>query len=148
MKFLTFILALFISFSSFADKESKDEKSKGEFFKKELNLSDEQLAKVKEIRKGCKEDILASKSNYLELKKSFKEAKKNPKATNEELTAKFEAYQKARDEFQRKRFDTMLKMREVLTPAQMDKLEEVKGRYHKKFDKKMKSRKGKKEKKD
>lgn len=146
MKLMTFFLVLFISFSSFADKESKGEKVKGEFFKKELNLSDEQLSKVKEIRKGCKEDILASKKNYLELKKSFKEAKKNPKATNEELTAKFEAYQKARDEFQRKRFDAMLKMREVLTPEQMNRLEEVRGKYHRKFDKKEKSRNGKKDK--
>lgn len=135
MKMITMMLALLISFSSFAGKDMKDEKQKGEFLKKELNLSDEQLSKVMEIKKGAREDMHASKKQLHELKKSFKEAMKDSKASNEDLSSKFDAYQKARDEYQRKRFNVMLKMREVLTPAQMEKFQEIRGKFHKKFHK-------------
>lgn len=133
MKMILMIMALFISFSSFAGKDMKDEKQKGEFLKKELNLSDEQLAKVMELKKGAKEDMQASKKQLHELKKSFKEAMKDSKTSNQDLSAKFDAYQKARDEHQRKRFSLMLKMREVLTPAQMEKFQEIRGKFRKKF---------------
>ncbi len=140
MKFMTMILALFISFSSFADKESKDEKRKGEFFKKELSLSDEQLTKMKELLKTPKEEMKVCKKEFFQLKKSFQEAMKDPNTSKEDLTAKFEAFNKSRDEYHRKKFALMLKMREVLTPAQMEKFHAVKEKFYKKF------RKGKKDK--
>lgn len=143
MKIYLMVLALIMSFSSFAGKDSKDEKQKGDFLKKELNLSDEQLAKVMELKKGHKKEMKEKKTELQELKTSFQDAMKDSKTSNEELTAKFEAHQKARDEFQRKRFSLMLKMREILTPEQIAKFQQVREKFHKKFDKKERIKKRK-----
>jgi Spy/CpxP family protein refolding chaperone len=133
MKMITMMLALFISFSSFAGKDSKDEKAKGEFLKKELNLSDEQLTKVMELKKNAHNEMKASKEQYQKLRADFKEAMKDSKATNLDLTTKYEAVAKAREDFQAKRFQMMLKMREVLTPAQMEKFQDIRKKFKDKF---------------
>ncbi len=133
MKMITMMLALFISFSSFAGKDSKDEKAKGEFLKKELNLSDEQLSKVMELKKNAHDEMKASKEQYQKLRADFKEAMKDSKATNLDLTTKYEAVAKAREDFQSKRFQMMLKMREVLTPAQMEKFQDIRKKFKDKF---------------
>ncbi len=133
MKMITMMLALFISFSSFAGKDSKDEKAKGEFLKKELNLSDEQLSKVMELKKNAHDEMKASKEQYQKLRADFKEAMKDSKATNLDLTTKYEAVAKAREDFQAKRFQMMLKMREVLTPAQMEKFQDIRKKFKDKF---------------
>lgn len=132
MKMITLLISMMlISGSVFAEKKHE----RGEFFKKELGLTDEQLAKVKEIRKTSRESIKENKTKFRELKKDFKTAMTNPASTNEELTAKFEAFQKARDEFQRNRFATMLKMREIMTPEQLAKFHEMKKKHKGKWRK-------------
>lgn len=133
MKMIAMMLTLFISFSSFAGKEMKDEKAKGEFLKKELNLSDEQLAKVLELKKNAHSEIQSTKEQYQKLRKEFKEAMKDSKASNLDLTTKYEAVAKAREDFQAKRFQMLLKMREVLTPAQMEKFQEIRKKFKDKF---------------
>lgn len=107
-----------------------------EHLKKELNLSDEQLEKIKEIRKGKKDDMGSSREKFWETKKAFKAAMNDPKSSREDLTAKFEAFQKQRDEFQRRRFAMMLEMREILSPEQMSKFCEMKKKHRGKHKKK------------
>lgn len=112
MKLLTLILGLSLFTQVYAGE-------KGERFAKELGLSKEQMTKVSEIRKSNSAKLKENRKNFRELKKSFHTAMKDPKTPSAELKAKFEAFQKARDVFQRERFEKMLKMREVLTPEQL-----------------------------
>jgi periplasmic protein CpxP/Spy len=125
MKIIIFTLSLLLTCSTFAaGDQSKFER--GEFLKNELGLSDEQLEKVKEIRKSGRDEMKADRSEFKKLKNDFHAAMKNSNASKEELTTKFEAFQKARDEFQRNRFQMMLKMREILSPEQLEKFRAMK----------------------
>lgn len=135
MKVLSMILSLLIvtSVATAGDVEKKF--VKGEFLKKELNLTDEQLEKVREIRKGGKDEMKADWKNFRALKKDFREGMKNPKISNQELQTKFESFQKARDTFQRKRFEMILKMREILSPDQLEKFLELKKKHKGKWKK-------------
>lgn len=144
MKIITLVLSMMLmSNVAFSEEEEEKRHERGEFLKKELGLSDEQLAKVKEIRKSSKDGMKENKAQFKQLKKDFKEAMKNPNSTNEELNAKFEYFQKARDDFQRKRFATMLKMREVMTPEQLAKFHELKQKHKGKWRKDKSSKKKK-----
>lgn len=140
MKMITLVLSMMLMSGGAFAKEKKEKKhERGEFLKKELGLSDEQLAKVKEIRQASRPEIKENKTQFRQLKTEFKEAMKNPASSAEELTAKFEAFQKARDEFQRKRFAMMLKMREIMTPEQLTKFHEMKQKHKGKWRKGKKS---------
>ena len=139
MKIIPIILSVLLMSSVYAG-EDDSKFQKGEFLKKELNLTDEQLEKVKEIRKADRDELRDNRKEFRTLKKEFREAMDNPKASTKDLTAKFEAFQKARDEFQRKRFQKMLKMREILSPDQLKKFKELhkkkRGKWKKKKDRK------------
>lgn len=144
MKIITLVLSMMLmSNVAFSAEEKEKKHERGEILKKELGLSDEQLAKVKEIRKSSKSEIQENKKQFRQLKTDFKEAMKNPNSSQEELTAKFEAFQKSRDEFQRKRFAMMLKMREVMTPEQLAKFHEMKQKHKGKWRKDKSSKKKK-----
>ena len=140
MKIMMILLSFILFTNIVIAGPGKSEKEKGEWFKKELNLTDEQMAKVKEIKKAHKPDMREQKKELQALKKSFKDAMKDPNASNEDLIAKFEAFQKARDASQRNRFAMMLKMREILTPEQMEKLHELKRKHKGKFRDKVKEK--------
>lgn len=135
MKVLFIILSLLIvgNVATAGDLEKKF--VKGEFLKKELNLTNEQLKKVREIRKDGKDEMRADWKNFKALKKDFRDAMKNSKISNQELKSRFESFQKARDTFQRKRFEMILKMREILTPDQLEKFLELKQKHRGKWKK-------------
>lgn len=135
MRVLSIILSLFIVTNvAFAGDEEK-KFVKGEFLKKELNLTDEQLEKVREIRKSGKDAMGDDWKDFRKLKKDFREAMKDPKISNQDLKTKFESFQKARDQFQRKRFEMILKMREILTPEQLEKFLKLKKKHKGKWKK-------------
>lgn len=133
MKIIMMLLSFLLVSGNVLADDKKEERKKGEWLKKELNLSDEQLEQVKEIKSANKS---GSDEDYQKLKKAFKDGMKDPKATKEDLTSRFEAFQKARDERQRKRFNMMLKMREILTPEQLEKFHKIKKKHKGKFRKK------------
>lgn len=122
-----------------ADVDKKFQR--GDFLKKELNLTDEQLERVKEIRKADRDELRKNRKEFKTLKKEFREAMNNSQSSTEELTAKFEAFQKARDEFQRMRFKKMMKMREILSPEQLKKFRELHKKKRGKWGKKKASTK-------
>ncbi len=135
MKITMIVFLITLTSATFAgDVERKF--VKGEFLKKELNLTDEQLEKVTEIRKARKEGLSGNWKVFKKTKAEFREAMKSPKISNEKLKAKFEEFQKTRDEFQRKRFEMILKMREILTPDQLEKFLELKKQKRGKWKKK------------
>jgi len=119
MKMLTLLLGLSLFTHAYAGE-------KGDRFAKRLGLSEDQMTKVTEVRKSNSEKLKEDRKKFKELKKAFDNAMKDPKTTSAELKNKFEAFQKARDVFHRERFEKMLKMREILTPEQLAKFQEIK----------------------
>lgn len=130
MKIL-FLVATLLTSQTFAMAGKGEGQKRAEEFKKELNLTDEQVEKFRELKKGRGEGK-ELKAKFKEARKAFKTAIKDPKATNADLTAKFEAFMKLRDEFQRKRFARMLEKRAILTPEQFEKFSSMKRKHGKK----------------
>lgn len=121
----TAILFMILMMSqAFAMGGKGDGQKRGEHFKKELNLSDEQVEKFRELR-SKRGDMKELKAKFKETKKAFKEAMKNPASSQDELKTKFDAFMKLRDEFQRKRFSHMLEKRAILTQDQIVKFNEM-----------------------
>lgn len=115
--------------------DDKEDVKKGEFLKKELNLSDDQLTKFKAIKKELKPEIKETRKNIAILRKEFSEAMKDPKISSDELKKKFDQVQESKLDLQQKMFNFMLRMREVLTPEQMAKFDDVKAKMKKKWKK-------------
>lgn len=113
---------------------------KGEYLKKELGLTDEQYVKVKAFKEASQKELRTMKESLNSLRKDFKEAMKNTASTTDELKQKFDKFQKARDEYQRARFNKMLNMRGVLTPEQLEKFSKAMEKNKGKWDKKRKNR--------
>lgn len=130
------LVTLFMTNFTYAMAGKGKDQNRAEIFKKELNLNDEQLAKVQEIRKKHKGEMRAGKKELKESREAFKAAKNDPKTSNEDLTAKFEAFQKLRSEHQRRKFNMMLEMRSVLKPEQLEKFKELRKNHKKKKSKK------------
>ncbi len=127
MKILLLVMTL-VTTQSFAMAGKGESQKRAEEFRKELNLTDEQVKKFGELKKS-RGDHKEMKAKYKEARKAFKSAIKDPKATNEELTAKFEAFMKLRDEYQKKRFARMLEKRAILTPEQFQKFMSTKDKW-------------------
>jgi protein CpxP len=122
MNKLTLALTLLLASNmTFAMAGKGDHQKHAEQLQKELNLTDEQLAKVSEIRKDKWKDHKENKEKLKAEKEAFRAAMKDPKTSEEELTAKFENLQKLKNENQRKKFNMMLQMRSVLSPEQLEK---------------------------
>lgn len=134
MKMLTALLLTFC-LQTIAIADDKDDVKKGEYLKKELDLSDEQLTKVKAIKKELKPEIRETKKTIASLRKDFTEAMKDPKVSSEELKKKFDQIQESKSLLHQKMFNFMLKMREILTPEQMGKFHDVKTKMKKKWKK-------------
>lgn len=119
------ILALLLTTSSaFAMGGKSEGHKRAEEFKKELNLSDEQVEKFRELKKN-KGELKELKAQFKASKKAFHEAAKDPNAGNDELKTKFDTFMRLRDEFQRKRFERMLEKRALLTVEQRAKFNEL-----------------------
>lgn len=131
MKMLSWLLVLnFMLPLSFASMDGGDKEGKrGEYLKKELGLTDEQMAKIKDIREEHHQDLKASKQKFKAAKADFKTSMGNAKLTNEELEQKFSAFQSARGEFQTKRFKMMMAMRSILTAEQVTKFQAMKKKF-------------------
>jgi Spy/CpxP family protein refolding chaperone len=129
MKTIVLVLALMIS-QAFAMGGKGESQKRGEEFRKELNLTDEQVSKFHELKKN-NGDMKALKASFKESKKAFKDAMKNPSTSQEDLKAKFEAFMKLRDEVQRKKFSHMLEKRAILKPEQIEKFNQLRKKWHK-----------------
>jgi Spy/CpxP family protein refolding chaperone len=131
---MIFLSLVLMTTQGFAMGSKSKDQQRGEQFKKELNLTDEQVAKFKELKKN-KSEVRDLKAKFKESKKAFRDAVGNANASNDEIRAKFEAFMKLRDEFQRKRFEHMLQKRAILTPEQITKFNGMMKRWHGKHGK-------------
>jgi Spy/CpxP family protein refolding chaperone len=111
---------------TFAMGGKGDHQKRAEKLKAELNLTDEQMAKVSEIRKNKWKDHKENKKILKTEKEAFRAALKDPNISNDVLITKFESLQKIKNENQRKKFNMMLEMRSVLNPDQLEKFRALK----------------------
>ena len=140
MKNLSLIMALMlVTTVAFAGaSKKKDGESRGEKIRKELNLSDEQLAKMKEIRKKKKVMQKEARAKVKAAREAFHASVGNPQSTNDELKGKFEELQAAQAAHHRSGFETMLEIRAILDETQRAKFQEKRKMFRTKFEKRRK----------
>jgi Spy/CpxP family protein refolding chaperone len=122
-----FLFSLLSAPSSFAEKDGKRQKyernemgSKKKAFLKNLKLSDEQKKQIKKIRTSQKEKMKAKRIKVKEARQSLRKAMQE-NAANAKLRTLFAKVQKNKSEMAKSGFETMLKIRAILTPEQRKK---------------------------
>ena len=99
-------------------------------FKKYLGLSDEQLAKMKELRNSFRNDTRDLRYNIaikrLEMRKLFTD----PKTDDATLFAKQKEISKLRQQLSDKKAVMKVEWRKILTPEQIAKLDRIPHKHH------------------
>lgn len=103
---------------------------RGQRWMKELNLTDEQSEKIKEIRRSHRERVKSAREEMKATREALQSTMQSG-ASNSELKSKHEAKINARNKFERSRFDQMLEIRSVLTPEQRKKFKGMRGEMRK-----------------
>jgi Spy/CpxP family protein refolding chaperone len=134
---MAFMLVTSVAFAGASKKKEGDEK-RGERMRKELDLTSEQLAKMKEIRKKKKEVRKEARKKVREAREAFQASAGNPQTSNDELKAKFEELQTAQALHHRAGFETMLEIRSILNESQRAKFQEKRKMFRAKFEKRRK----------
>ena len=135
--FMALMLVTSVAFAGASKKKGSDEK-RGEHMRKELDLTSEQLAKMKEIRKKKKEVHREARKKVRAAREAFHTSVGNPQTSNDELKAKFEELQAAQAAQHRSGFETMLEIRAILDETQRAKFQEKRKMFRAKFEKRRK----------
>lgn len=130
--FMALMLVTSVAFAGAGKK--KGDGNRGERLRKELNLSDEQLLKMKEIRKKKKENQKEAHAKVKAAREAFEATIGNPKASNDEVKAKFEELQATKAAKHRARFETMLEIRGLLDEKQRATFQEKRKMFRKKYE--------------
>ena len=117
--------------SAYALQPDKKPGSYKEFgFNNYLGLSDEQLAKMKELRNSFRNDTKDSRYNLaikrLEMRKLFTD----PKTDDATLLAKQKETSELRQQLSDKKAGMKVEWRKILTPEQIAKLDRIPHRHH------------------
>ena len=118
---------------TYAVQTDKKPGSHKEFcFKKHLGLSDQQLAKMKELKNRFHADTRDLRYNLeikrIEMRKLFTD----PKTDDETLLAKQKEISELRQQLSDKKAEMKLEWRKILTPEQIAKLDKMPHRHHEK----------------
>ena len=128
-----FILTGLLSISVFADRDDGQVRShhrgRGKYFKilKKIDLTEEQKNKVKEIRKEQRTLLKSIRTNKKAAHKKLHDLMK-ANAADSLLKSAHKQVLSLRSQMDSARFEKMLKIRKVLTPKQIKKLNELKMR--------------------
>ena len=96
--------------------------------KEQLNLTDEQKTKLKDMKATHGKEVMKKKQEAMEqAHKDLKEALKSD-ASDETIREKFAALQKVQEDFAKTRFEHILLIRSVLTPEQRTKFKTLIGK--------------------
>lgn len=113
-------------------QESSEKPNKEEFkqrrreqFRQQLNLSSDQAAEIDQIREQNKQDKQAKREAYRAAKDKMQTLMASD-ATDDELREQHRVIQDLRRDMGEARFETKLKIRQVLTPEQRTKMAELK----------------------
>ena len=125
------VVSIAVVMSAYALQPDERPGSHKEFgFKKYLGLSDEQLAKMKELRNNFRNDTRDLRYNLaikrLEMRKLFTD----PKTDDEALLAKQNEISKLRQQLSDKKAQMKLEWRKILTPEQIAKLDRMPNKRH------------------
>jgi len=125
------VMSIAVVMSAYALQPDERPGSHKEFgFKKYLGLSDEQLAKMKDLRNSFRNDTRDLKYNLaikrLEMRKLFTD----PKTDDETLLAKQNEISKLRQQLSGKKVQMKLEWRKILTPEQIAKLDRMSHKRH------------------
>ena len=126
---ILFTAFLLVAAPSFAGGKKGGHHEMGEKMRKELGLSDEQLAQMKEIRQERKSSMKELKTKSKEARQAFQDALANPKTSKEELREKYQTLRTARQASRDARFETMLEVRSILKEEQIVKFQQMKAKW-------------------
>jgi Spy/CpxP family protein refolding chaperone len=136
MKRLFIIIAVLIVSAAFvmptyAVQTDKKHGSHKEFcFKKHLGLSDQQLAKMKELRNRFHADTRDLRYN-LEIKRvEMRKLFTDPKTDDKTLLAKQKEIRDIRQQLSEKKAQMKIEWRKILTPEQIAKLDKMPHKWH------------------
>jgi len=139
MKFFFIVIAVLIVSAvvvlpTYALQTDKKPGSHKEFcFKNHLNLTDQQLAKMKELRNRFRADTrdlrYDLKIKRVEMRKLFTD----PKTDDETLLAKQKEISELRQQLSEKKGQMKIEWRKILTPAQIAKLDRMPHRNHERW---------------
>lgn len=139
-----FICLTLMTTTAFARKgkggDHKQEKS--DKMRTELGLSEEQVAKMKEIREKRKASREQHREKVKAAREEFHTAMKNPKASKAELEKKFDQLEKLQSQGKREQFEMMLELRSLMDEKQIAKFNEKRGEWRNKWKEKRKGQHG------
>jgi Spy/CpxP family protein refolding chaperone len=104
-------------------------KGKGEFahkMKEELNLNDEQLEKIREVRKSNRGQMKELRNEVKKAKTAFHDALANPQSSSSEIKSKHQAFLQAKNNMSNHMIDNMLAVRSQLDEKQIVRFNELK----------------------
>ena len=124
------IVALMVSIaavmSSYAQQSDEKNCSHGKFgFQKQLNLSDEQLTKMKELRNNFRNDTRDLRFNLSIKRIEMRKLYTDPKTGDATLLAKQKEISKLRQQLSDKKSVMKVEWRKILTPEQIEKLDRL-----------------------
>jgi Spy/CpxP family protein refolding chaperone len=125
------IVSAAVVVSAYALQPDKKPGTHKEFcFKKYLNLSDKQLAKMKELRNSFRNDTRDLRYNLaikrIEMRKLFTD----PQTDDATLVAKQKEISNLHQQLSDKKAEMKLKWRKILTPEQIAKLDKMPQKHH------------------
>ena len=129
------IVALMVSLaavvSSYAQQPDEKTCFHGKFgFKKHLNLSDDQLTKMKELRNNFRNDTRDLRYNLSIKRIEMRKLYTDPKTGDATLLAKQKEISKLRQQLSDKKAVMKVEWRKILTPEQIAKLESIPHKHH------------------
>lgn len=96
-----------------------------EQFVKELQLTDEQVTKIKEIDESYDSKFESMHNKLMESYKSYKQSMSDPKATDAQITATHDEMLSSKNELKKLKLEKKLKIRNILSGEQITKLSEM-----------------------
>jgi Spy/CpxP family protein refolding chaperone len=129
---ILFFLIVFVSSLSYGS----DDDIQGKWWKhpkiaKELGLTNDQVNRIEAIFSSYRPQMIELDSKLKAKEEELKNTRRNPNSTREEISRLNDEVEDIRGNMRRVKVDMFLQIRDVLTPQQRAKLEEIKSRYGK-----------------
>ena len=129
---ILFFLIVFVSSFSYGN----DDDIQGKWWKhpkiaKELELTNDQVNRIESIFSSYRPQMIELDSKLKEKEGQLRDTRRNPNSTREEISRLNDEVEGIRGNMRRVRVNMFLQIRDVLTPQQRAKLEEIKSKYGK-----------------
>ncbi len=129
---ILFFLIVFVSSLSYGS----DDDIQGKWWKhpkiaKELGLTNDQVNRIEAIFSSYRPQMIELDSKLKAKEEELKNTRRNPNSTREEISRLNDEVEEIRGNMRRVKVDMFLQIRDILTPQQRAKLEEIKSRYGK-----------------